>query len=132
MLLDAMKPKWCRNPSLQSGYAESDGRGERQEAKARRAERMRTSRAQRWRATENGFVTTTGIQSHKPAPSAAATRRHLRERREETEQLRAFDAAQLVSAGVTGNSPGQEMKGGAREVGASLGLWSSVTRGRRG
>lgn len=34
------------------------------------------------RATENRFVTTTGILSHKPAPSAAATRRHLRERRE--------------------------------------------------
>lgn len=48
---------------------------------------MRTSRAQRWRATENRFVTTTGIQSHKPAPSAAATRRHLRERRGEKEQL---------------------------------------------
>lgn len=63
---------------------------------------MKTSGAQRWRATENRFVTTTGIQSHKAAPSAAATRRHLREKREETEQLRAFAAAELVSAGVSG------------------------------
>lgn len=53
----------------------------------------------------------------------------MRERREETERLRAFDAAQLVSAGVTGDSPGQEMKGGAWEVDVSLGLWSFVTRG---
>lgn len=73
---------------------------------------MKTSPAQKWRATENGFVTTTGIWSHKPAASAAATRRHVREGRAETEQLRGFAVVELVFAGVSGNSPGQEMKGG--------------------
>lgn len=114
MLLDAMtrKPKWCGAPHFSQASQSSGRRGERQKLKGRRAERMKTSGAQRWRATENRFVTTTGIQSHKPAPSAAATRRYLTERREETEQWRAIAAAELVSAGVTRTHQGRRRKGG--------------------
>lgn len=106
------KPKWRRAPRFSQATRCSGSRGERQKSKARRAEGMRTSWAQRWRATENRFGTTTGIQSHKPAPSAAATRRHLRERRGEKEHFESIRSGRTGVCRCSGELTGQEMKGG--------------------
>lgn len=104
MLLDAMtqKLKWCGAPHF-SQAAQERRKTDVKRTESREDENFWSSEMARNRES---------VCDHHRNPEPQACTEHsshqetLRERREEAEQLRAFTAAELLSAGVTGTHQG--------------------------